>query len=159
MSACRFEPQVVEAARREQWTSALREHLTGCDDCIAAASVAPWMHRFTHVADREHRLPDASIIYLKAKLLQTSSDMRRVSRPMDIVQMIAYLVVAGGWATLLTWKWTAVEAWLRGFTPSAIVLQNTARGESLSMSFFALVIVLASMTVMLALHTIMAEEG
>jgi hypothetical protein len=37
-------------------------------------------------------------------------------------------------------------------------MQNVARGESLSMSFFAVVFVLASMTVTLALHTIMAEE-
>jgi hypothetical protein len=158
MSACRFEAQVIEATTRDQWTAALREHLAGCDDCIAAASIAPWMHRFAAIVDREHRLPDASIVFLKAKLLQGSADLRRASRPMDIVQMISYLVVAGGWASLLTWKWKAVEAWLHGFTPTSILLQNTTRTESLSMSFFALVLVLASITVMLALHTIMAEE-
>jgi hypothetical protein len=158
MSACRFEPQIIEAVQRDQWTSALREHLTGCDECIAAAAVAPWMSRFAKTGDREHRLPDASIVFLKAKLMQGRADMRRVSRPMDVVQMIAYLVVAGGWAGLLTWKWTAVQTWIRGFTPSAILLQTTGRGESLSVSFFAFVIVLASITVMLALHTIMAEE-
>jgi hypothetical protein len=57
----------------------------------------------------------------------------------------------------MTWKWDAVAMWLRGFTPTGLV-QNVARGESLSMSFFALIFVLASMTATLALHTIMAEE-
>ncbi len=158
MTACRFEVQVIEAAERDQWTTALREHLAGCDDCAAAASVSSWMRRFANSGDREHRLPDASIVFLKARLMQGRADLRRASRPMDIVQMIAYLVVAGGWASLLTWKWKAVEAWMRGFTPSGILLQTTARTESLSISFFALVIVLASITVMLGLHTIMAEE-
>ncbi|HEX2833864.1 MAG TPA: hypothetical protein VHW00_12700 [Thermoanaerobaculia bacterium] len=159
MSACRFEAQILEAVERDAWTTALREHLSGCDDCIAAATVSPWMSRFANLGDREHRLPDASIVYLKAKLLQGRVDVLRASRPMDIVQMIAYLVVAGGWAALLTWKWQAIEAWLRSLTPTAIVLkQSSGAAESLSMSFLAFVIVLASMTVMLALHTIMAEE-
>lgn len=158
MRACRFEPLMIEAAEREEWTASLRAHLAECDECAAAAMVAPWMRRFAGLGDREHRLPDASIVFLKARLLQTGADTRRVSRPMDVVQMLAYLVVAGGWAALLTWKWAAVEAWLRSLTPSGILLQTAIRSESLSMSFFALVAVLASVTVMLALHTIMAEE-
>ena len=124
---------------------------------MTTASVAPWMTKFSRISDREHILPDPQIVYLKAKLLQGTADVARVSRPMNIAQLFAYLVVAGGWAALMTWKWAAVQTWIRGLTPSGMV-QNLARGESLSMSFFALVFVLASMTVTLALHTIMAEE-
>jgi hypothetical protein len=114
------------------------------------------MERFSKISDREHILPDPSVVWLKAKLLQGTADAGRAARPLDVAQMLAYIVVAGGWAGLLTWRWHAVEAWLRSFTPTAIV--TASRGGSLSMSFFALVFVLASMTVMLALHTILAEE-
>jgi hypothetical protein len=155
--SCRFETEVLQAAQEEQYSDALRRHLLECDDCVAAAAVAPWMTRFAKISDREHPLPDPQIVWLKAQLLQGVADAARVARPMTIVQMVSYLVVAGGWAALMTWKWDAVATWLRGFTPTGIV-QNVARGESLSMSFFAFVFVLASMTVMLALHTIMAEE-
>lgn len=155
--ACRFEPQILRAAEEDRWTEALRAHLGECDDCVAAVSVAPWMTQFSRINDREHILPDPSVIWLKAKLLQNAADVNRVSRPMDAVQLIAYIVVAGGWAATLLWKWNDVEAWLRSFTPAGMV-QTVARAESLSMSFFALVAVLASMTVMLALHTILAEE-
>jgi hypothetical protein len=155
--SCRFETEVLQAAQEEQYSDALRRHLLECDDCVAAAAVAPWMTRFAKISDREHPLPDPQIVWLKAQLIQGVADAARVARPMTIVQMVSYLVVAGGWAALMTWKWDAVATWLRGFTPTGIV-QNVARGESLSMSFFAFVFVLASMTVMLALHTIMAEE-
>lgn len=155
--ACRFESQILHAAEEDRWTDALREHLTGCDDCVAAMSVAPWMSQFARVSDREHILPDPSVIWLKAKLLQGAADVNRASRPMDVLQMIAYVVVAGGWAAVLLWRWSAVEAWIRGFTPTGMV-ESVARAESLSMSFFGIVFVLASMTVMLALHTILAEE-
>jgi hypothetical protein len=153
--SCRFESDVLQA--EGQWSDALRRHLLECDDCVAAAAVAPWMTRFAKISDREHPLPDPQIVWLKAQVLQGVADAARVARPMTVVQMVSYLVVAGGWAALMTWKWDAVAMWLRGFTPTGLV-QNVARGESLSMSFFAFVFVLASMTATLALHTIMAEE-
>lgn len=154
---CRFEADVLRAAQDDRWTDALRRHLGECDECVATASVAPWMTRFARISDREHILPDPQIVWLKARLIQGTADVARVSRPLNALQLIAYLVVAGGWATLLTWKWDAVEAWMKGLTPTGMV-QNMATGQSLSMSFFALLLVLATMTVTLALHTILAEE-
>ncbi|HVG24505.1 MAG TPA: hypothetical protein VND45_10150 [Thermoanaerobaculia bacterium] len=155
--SCRHESAVLRAAREDQWSDTLRRHFLECDDCVAAAAVSPWMNRFARIGDREHPLPDPQIVWLKARVLQASSDAARVARPMTIVQIVSYCVVAAGWAALLTWKFDVVSAWLRGLTPTGIV-QNVTRAESLSMSFFGIVFILASMTVMLALHTILAEE-
>lgn len=154
---CRYEPEVLRAAAEDRWTDSLRRHLTECDECVATASVAPWMARFAGISDREHILPDPSVVWLKAKLLQGTADVGRVSRPLDVVQMVAYLVVAGGWAGLLSWHWPTVEKWMHGFTPAGLVT-TAVRAESLSLSFLTMVLVLGSMTVMLALHTILAEE-
>jgi len=155
--SCRFESDVLRASSEDRWTESLRRHLTECDECIATASVAPWMGRFARIGDREHILPDPQIVWLKAQLLQGSIDVARISRPMNIVQMVSYLVVAGGWAALLTWKWELVEKWMTGFTPTGI-MQNVTRAEALPITFLALVLILATMTVTLALHTILAEE-
>lgn len=156
--SCRFEPEVLRAAEEERWTDAMREHLRTCDDCVAAASVAPWMNRFAKLSDREHILPDPSVVWLKAKLMQGAIDAGRVARPLDLAQMLAYLVVAGGWAGLLTWRWEALAGWLNSFTPAGLVQTASSSATSFSLSFFAMVFVLASMTVMLALHTILAED-
>ena len=155
--SCRYEADVARAAAEDRWTEPLREHLGACDDCVAAASVAPWMTRFSRISDREHKLPDPQIVWLKAQLLQNSVDVARVTRPLNVLQLVAYLVVAGGWTALLTWKWDVVQTWLRGLTPTGLV-ENVARAETLSMSFLAFVVVLGTMTVTLALHTILAEE-
>ena len=154
---CRFDADVLRAAAEDRWTESLRQHLLDCDDCVAAASVAPWMNRFSRISDREHRLPDPQIVWLKAQLLRGSADVARVARPMNFAQMIAYLVVAGGWAALLSWKWEALQLWMRGFTPTGL-LQNVTRANTLSLSVLALVILLATVTVSLTLHTILAEE-
>jgi epoxyqueuosine reductase QueG len=142
----------------DRWTDALREHLTACDDCVAAMAVAPWMERFAKMSDREHILPDPSVVWLKAKLLQNTAEANRVSRPLDVAQFLAYLVVAGGWAGLLTWRWDALMAWMNSLTPAGIVQTAASRTPSLSLSLVAAVLMLASITVMLALHTILAEE-
>jgi hypothetical protein len=154
MNACRREADVLRAARDDRWTDNLRSHLAECEDCAMTASVAPWMTSFARVGDREHLLPDPSIVWLKAKLLQGTAEANRATRPLTIAQMVSYVIVAGGWAAVLTWKWEAIAKWMTGLTPAGMI----TNAASLSLSFFAVVFVLASMTVMLALHTILAEE-
>jgi hypothetical protein len=154
---CTYEPDVIRAAAENRWTDALRAHVAGCFECEGAAAVAPWMTSFARISDREHILPDPSVVWLKAKLMQGTVDAGRAARPLDVAQLLAYVVVAGGWAGLVTWRWNDIRAWLTGMTPSGI-METATRVEALSLSFFALVFVLGSMTVMLAMHTILAEE-
>lgn len=153
---CPHETEVLRAAKEDRWTDALRDHLMTCDDCMTAVSVAPWMHRFARISDREHILPDPQIVWLKAQLLRGTNDAVRAARPLTIAQMLAYVIVAGGWAAVLTWRWDAVQAWIRSFTPTGLV--STAARAELSMSFFAVVFILASITVVVGLYTIVAEE-
>lgn len=160
IEACPFEANVTRAAREDHWSEALREHVRGCADCAAAAEVAPWMHGFASMEDREHILPDPSIIWLKAQLLEGRIAAERVSRPVTQIQMVAYVIVAGCWAALLTWKWNALEQWFGSIMPSHFVLGGAsyAAAPSLSASFFVTILVLASLTMALALHTILAED-
>ncbi len=124
------------------------------------AEVAAWMQQFAAIDDRHHRLPDATALWVKAKLLQSTAAAERAGRPITRIQMAAYLIVAAGWAALLTWKWAPLRAWFNSFTPSHIILGVTGAeaATSLSLTFFMVLIALASVTVMLAFHTILAEE-
>ena len=124
------------------------------------AEVDAWMQQFARIDDRRHPLPDANALWLKAKLLQSTAAMERATRPMTRVQIAAYLIVASGWAAVVTWKWNAVIAYFNGFTPAHIILgaAGAQTAQSLSLTFFAALITLASVTVMLAFHTILADE-
>ena len=124
-----------------------REPVASCEECTAAAFVDPWMKRFASLSDREHILPHPSIVWLKAQVMRNSAEVARASRPMTFVQWMAYLVVAAGWAALLTWKWEAVQALIKPFDSPFSALTT-----------FALLVVLSTFTVTLALHTILAEE-
>lgn len=155
--SCRFERDVMRAAVEDRWSESLRQHLLSCRDCTGAAAVAPWMDGFARISDREHILPDPSLVWLKAQLLQGSAGAARVTRPLNIAQIAAYVIVAAGWAALLNSRWSNIESLVHGFTPARLV-ETAARPESVSISLLAMVVALASITIMLALHTILAEE-
>ena len=119
-----------------------------------SANVAPWMERFAKIDARSHVLPDPAVVWLKAQLLRTVTVVDRVSRPMNVFQIVCYIAVGAGWATLLTWKWAALEAWISTITSARILIG----GEGLSVASFVIVFALTSLTVMVALHTILADE-
>jgi hypothetical protein len=160
MSDCRLEPDVLRAAARGEWTESLRAHVATCADCAVAAEIAPWMQQFARMDDREHKLPDPASLWVRAKLLQSTAAADRASLPITRVQIASYLVVAGCWAALLTWKWSALSAWINSFTPAHVILgaAGAETAASLSATFFLMLIVLASVTAMLAFQTILAEE-
>jgi hypothetical protein len=119
-----------------------------------------WMKQFARLEDRRGPLPDPGALWVKAKLMQSTIAMERATRPVTRAQIAAYMVVAASWAALLTWKWNALSSWFLSFRPANIVLgaAGSPAAASLSMTFFMMVIALASVTVMLAFHTILAEE-
>jgi hypothetical protein len=155
---CRFETDVIRAANANGWSPELREHVAQCEECAAAADTGPWMRRFATQHDREHVLPSASVVWLKSQLLQGEAAAERATRPLTVSQISAYLVVAGGWAAIMNWKWTALQTWFAQLAPSRLIAHSSHAGPSLSLSFMVMVFALASITIVLAVHTILAEE-
>ncbi len=160
MNGCPMERDVIRAAANDAWPEALRAHVATCEDCTAAAEVAPWMQSFAEDDVRERPLPDPSVLWLKAQLLRSTATVDRASRPITNLQIGAYVALAAGWALLLTFKWGAIHAWLKVFTPAALMTQaaGATATASISATMIVTLIVLASLSVMVALHTILAEE-
>jgi hypothetical protein len=157
---CPFEPNVLDAVSNDAWTESLRAHVTSCDDCAAAAQVAPWMTRFSGLDEREHILPDPAVLWLKAKLLRSTVAVERASLPITRLQIASYLIIAACWAALLTWKSSALQAWINHLSPGHMILgaAGAETSASLSLSVLFAIVLLASATVGVAMHTILAEE-
>jgi hypothetical protein len=98
------------------------------------------------------------VLWLKAQLIRGAANVDRVSRPMTVFQLVSYAIVAGGWAALLTWKWDVVQRWLLSLTPAGFMAGASGVSGPISILFFIGVFVLSSLTVMVSLHTILAEE-
>lgn len=153
---CRYEHEMVAAAESGQWTDELREHARTCADCAAAVSVSAWMDLLGRTDERQHKLPDPSVVWLKSQILRGSMVVERASRPITLLQIISYVGVAGAWAAFLSVKWASIQRWITGWSPQDIA--SHAAAGPVSLSVLAAFFVLSSITVMLALHTILAEE-
>ncbi|HXG58372.1 MAG TPA: hypothetical protein VNL91_05080 [Thermoanaerobaculia bacterium] len=156
MSGCPLEPDVLRAAAAPP-SGSLREHIETCHECRAAAAVAPSLARLASIDLRQRPLPDPSVLWLKARIVRGSTAASRAARPLNTVQVVAHAVVAGGWAGLLTWNWPALRAWMSSLAPGRFA-GGPAEGASLSLTFFGLVLVLVTVTILLAMYTIAAEE-
>jgi len=154
--ACRYEADVIYAAANDAWSESLRAHVASCEECAATAAVGPWMSGFARIDERERPLPDPAVLWLKAKLMQGSNTMERATQPITRLQIAAYLVIASGWAALLMWKGSALMAWFDAFKPNRIVSVPVPATLSITVLFAA--VGLLSATVMLAFHTVLAEE-
>lgn len=154
---CRHEQHVVRAVTEDRWNDALRAHVPTCADCTAAASAAPFMRKLSRIDERQRKLPDPAVLWLKAQLLRSTVLADRAMRPLNFVQIAAYVAVAAGWAAVVTWRWADLQRWIFTFTPATMVQDMTSRSQ-LSITFVLAVVVLASLTLMLGLHTILAEE-
>ena len=155
---CVQESLVRRAAVESRWTDALRQHVTGCDDCAAAAETAAFMSSFAEVDERSRALPDPAVIWLKAQILRGGEVPQRALLPLDIAQITSYVVIAAGWAALLTWKWTELERWVMSFTPASLLGDLASTQSSISATVVGAVVVLSSITVLLGVHAILAEE-
>ena len=116
--------------------------------------VDQWMRQFAGIDARDRALPDPSVIWLKAKLFRSTSDVERATRPLAFIEVAAQAIVAACWAAMLTWKWDAIAAWINGMTPKSIITAQSA----VSLPFIASVAILGIATVMVAMHSVFAEE-
>ena len=155
---CVQEPLVRHAAVEDRWTGALRQHVARCEDCAAAAAAAPFMTRFAKFDMRQRALPDPAVLWLKAQLLRGNAVVDRASRPLNIAQFVSYVVIAAGWAGLLTWKWSELQQWVLHFTPESMVGAAAGMPSSTSATIVVALLILSSLTVMVGLHAILAEE-
>lgn len=145
---CPHEAHVVYAATANAWTSSTREHVASCQACAAAAAVAPFMDRLAGSDLPQPVLPDPALLWLRSQL-PAPAVAARVGRPVQVVQIICYLVVTAGWLGLLASKWSALEAWISSFAP--------VTGTSTLFPSIA-VLLLSSLAVTLALHAVLADE-
>lgn len=155
---CRHEHEVCRASMESKWTDGLRAHVSACETCAAAAGVARWMAEFAKVDVRPRALPDPAIVWLKAQLVRGNVIAQRATLPITYFQIGAYVTIAAAWAALLTWNWESLQQWVLSLSPSSFIAGASAGASPLPATFFLVMLVLSSATVLLALHTILAEE-
>jgi|GEM_PF-591106 len=114
-TSCSHEQSIIAAVQTETWTDALRKHLGSCASCQETFQIAGYMHSLAAVEDDSRPLPDAKVIWLKARLAQRRARAAEALRPVETFQRVAWGVSTLALFFGLLAKWTLLEkaiAWL-----------------------------------------------
>ncbi|HSN68117.1 MAG TPA: hypothetical protein VLV48_02665 [Thermoanaerobaculia bacterium] len=149
---CEREMELIGALRRGELPADLRDHARGCADCSDAAKVSVWMNALASTAARQSPPPDPMVLYLKAQIMATLPGDQRALQPLHLLQRVAFALVGLGWAVLLTWKWDAI----RNLSLDR-ALAGAIGGAAVSPSLIALIFALGCATILVTVHTALAE--
>jgi hypothetical protein len=144
--------ELIRALRRGELPADLRDHARGCAACSEAANVAVWMNSLASATERTLAPADPMVVYLKAQLLASLPRDQRALQPLHLLQRAAFALVGLAWAVLLTWKWDAIQ----GFSVDRAIA-GAIGGAALSPSLIALVFALGCVTILVTVHTALAE--
>jgi hypothetical protein len=148
---CPHELHVLDAATENDWTSALRAHVATCESCAEAAGVAVWMESLARIDVQPGVLPDPASLWVRSQFLPPAV-APGVGRPVSVVQVAGYLLVAAAWMMLLASKWTAIHAWMSSFMPA-----SSAEALLPTMPLFFMILGLSSLAMTLAFHKMLAD--
>ena len=116
------------------------------------------LKRVAAEAPRRRELPDAHHFWITSQLMPNRAVQERVSRPMGVLQVLAYTVVAICWAGLITWKWPQIQNWVQGPDVTGRLLDAASGAASVSFSMVFLVGGLLAITRVVIMHSVLAEE-
>ncbi len=110
---CQFTAQVVQASRDGNWSEALKIHAASCEPC----AMARWMGEMSAaIESRAKALPEAELIWLKARIRARAQPPKPALLPIGIAQWLG----AAGFAALFAgfseqlWEWP-----FRVFSPAS----------------------------------------
>ncbi len=95
MSACRYEKEIVTAAREGRWTEALRDHAASCLGCAETALVvAALAEDIDAMVLDDSPLPDPKIIWIRSRLKARQERSFKATRVITWVQRLTIVCVA-----------------------------------------------------------------
>ena len=100
---CEQEDAVIRAARGGAWGDGLRDHLAVCPACADAELVAEFLIEESRAAP-DSPLPDPGTVWWKAQLRARRAAAERATRPIRIVERVAWACGLGSLVAAAIWQ-------------------------------------------------------
>lgn len=133
---------VAAAIRRGGLDATLAAHAAECEVCGGVVAASRYMAALG--SDNDGRLPDAGLIYWRARLSESAAKAERAESLLDWMEMALAAVVIGaaGW---VVWNWLAIEGLIAGFLTGSQLGQVTVSTLIVALSVAGLLGLLAAM--------------
>jgi len=96
-------------------------HVTSCSICSDARVVDHGLRALVRSIEW-NPLPDAGIIWLRARLVRLQKATDRVNRPFDLAQKFSWAVLSAAWVILIASQMPGILTWIGRFEAEQLVL-------------------------------------
>jgi hypothetical protein len=104
---CPEEVAVSKAVRNGGLDTLLEAHVAGCEVCRGIVAASVYMQGVAKVSSSDAALPDAGLLYWRARLSEDAARAEKASHVLDWVSIAPVAVVIGvaGW---IVWHWFVI---------------------------------------------------
>lgn len=117
---CSQEEAVARAARTGQWRESLTVHLAGCAVCQESVQVSRWMQTVGQHSNSNLVLPDADLLWWRARLSQKQREAEWAQKPLEVVEVFSQVIIAVGVAGWFAWNWSEFQQLWTGLLASLL---------------------------------------
>ncbi len=107
---CAQEAAVTKAVRTGNWEESLTAHAATCAVCREIIQTANWMQTLARSSETISPLPDASLLWWKARLSEKQEKAERAQDVSEWVEIGFVTAISIGLAAWVAWNWFAVQA-------------------------------------------------
>ena len=127
---CAQEAAVARAVRTGNWEESLTTHAAACAVCQEITQTAGWMQALARSPETISTLPDASLLWWKARLSEKQAKAEKAQEVSEWVEIASVTAILIGLAAWVTWNRLAIQALMTRFM-GAMQLWVTAYSTSL----------------------------
>lgn len=129
---CAQEAAVTKAVRTGNWEESLTAHAATCAVCREITHTASWMQALARSSEAISTLPDASLLWWKARLSEKQEKAERAQDVSDWVEIASVTAISIGLAAWVAWNWLAVQT---SMTRLMVTMQLWVTASSTSLLF------------------------
>ena len=114
-ASCPREGDALRAVRTGTVEEALRAHLVECAVCGEIVQVSRWMQMLAEGPDRTDALPDAGLLWWRARLSEKQTKMEQAEKILGWAEFVFATFLFAGLAGWMCWHWNVNQTRLATF--------------------------------------------
>jgi hypothetical protein len=107
---CAQEAAVTKAVHTGNWEEPLTAHAATCAVCREIVQTASWMQALARSSETISTLPDASLLWWKARLSEKQAQAEKAQEVSEWVEIASGAAISIALAAWVAWNWFAIQA-------------------------------------------------
>ena len=106
---CPQEAAVTKAVLTGDMQTSLKTHAATCTICREIIQASSWMQALARSSESNHTLPDASMLWWRARLSEKQAKSEKAQDILEWVEITSAVAILFGLAAWVSWNWYGIQ--------------------------------------------------